>query len=37
MEISTTLIFRNENKTAVFAESYYNNLSLIFRFNLNIS
>ncbi|KAL7781099.1 putative serine/threonine protein kinase, variant 1 [Trichoderma afarasin] len=37
MEISTTLISGNEDETAVFAESHSGDLSLVFRFNLDIS
>ncbi|KAK4062816.1 uncharacterized protein Triagg1_9686 [Trichoderma aggressivum f. europaeum] len=37
MEISTTLISGNEDETAVFAESYSGDFSLVFRFNLGIS
>ncbi|KAL7953108.1 putative serine/threonine protein kinase, variant 1 [Trichoderma compactum] len=37
MEITTRLISGNEDETAVFAESHSGDLSLVFRFNLDIS
>ncbi|PNP51217.1 hypothetical protein THARTR1_08121 [Trichoderma harzianum] len=37
MEISTRLISGNEDETAVFAESHSGDLSLVFRFSLDIS
>ncbi|KAL6796390.1 putative serine/threonine protein kinase, variant 1 [Trichoderma sp. SZMC 28013] len=37
MEISTTLISGNDDETAVFAESHTGDLSLVFRFNLDVS
>lgn len=37
MEITTTLISGNDNETAVFAEAYSGDLSLVFRFDLDVS